>query len=179
MISYFEKGSLVLTNTGYKSIEGLSVGDIVLTQFGDWCRIINTETKNIKDCNIYTIEGKELLPLSLVSGSKVLIKRSTVDTVEWLCAEDVKKGYFVSFTVPQEHEEFEDNLGMFNAYLYPTLQIKNEKQLETNPSFINGRFLFSSINSVTITKSNKDTVMYGLEIENDHTYIVNGAIVKN
>lgn len=176
MNSYFKKESLILTKTGYKSIESLVAEDLVLTQFGDWNKVTNI--KSTTSNFVYEVKGVGTMPLCVTQGSKVLVKKSTVDTIEWMDTQDIKEGYFVAFTVPSDHDTFEDTISMFNTYLHPMIQIADEKQLETNHSFINGRYLFSHIDSVTKVTYNPGITVYGIDTENSSTCIVNGSIVK-
>ena len=90
----FPRGSMVLTDGGYKDIADIQVGDKVLTHLGNWKPVIRTMNNGVK----------ELVKLSLNDGNvirctpnhKFLCRDEMVDCEnagEWVEAQNIGKKY--------------------------------------------------------------------------------------
>ena len=179
MNTFLRKGTLILTrNTNdeicYTPIEDITKGITVLTHWGFWKPVTNIQTTDITEG--YLISGKGMLPTMISKDSKILIKNSIVDTIEWREIDKVKDSNFSAFVLPREHDNIEDKEERFNYYLVDSLKIQDEKEIDGYHSFINGSYLFRKIDNVKSTSIDKET-FYGLEIEEENTFIANGMIV--
>ena len=172
--TYLAKGTLIYTQNGYVPIEDITINTTVLTHWGFWKEVIAIDKKTVT--NFYSISGKGMLPTLITPESKILIKNSIVDTLDWREINKVTDSVFSSFVIPKEHEDVDDEIELFNNYLLDDLRINDEKEIDKYYAFINGGYLFRKVTSNELTIVH-ETECYGIEVAGEKSYIANGLIV--
>lgn len=94
------KGSLILTRTGYKSIEDIQIGDMVLTHKGNWKPVIAKKCTGIR--NVVQVKAQGVPNLIVTPDHKIWTRKpyqvrakdylSTTDP-EWIEAENINKAW--------------------------------------------------------------------------------------
>lgn len=102
------KGSLVLTDNGYKPIQDVQVGDMVLTHKGRWRPVLvmqNTGVRPVVNLSAQGVPGLKLTPDHKLWARKSnwVRERDGAERVEpdWIPAEDMGNGY-VNLKLPPE-----------------------------------------------------------------------------
>lgn len=94
----FIGGTKVLTKDGYRNIEDISVGDIVLTHRGNWKKVIEKMTiqasKSIKINDIECTPNHEFYVLHK-KFSKIVNDNNIHEYAQWVCAEDLTEEYLL------------------------------------------------------------------------------------
>lgn len=101
------RGSLILTREGYKPIENVKVGDLVLTHKGNWKPVIGKACTGVKD----TIQTKAVGVPNLITTpdhkmwarmSKYVRKKDgmRIAEPEWVEAKDLPNGGYVNLKLP-------------------------------------------------------------------------------
>lgn len=96
----FVKGTKVITKTGYKNIEDIRVGDIVLThqnRFMPVDRIGGTLKQNI-----YRLKAQGFLPIDCTEYHPFYCKKDRLSPPEKVKLKDIKNGYFVGSHINNE-----------------------------------------------------------------------------
>jgi site-specific DNA-cytosine methylase len=111
----FVKGTKVLTNLGYKNIEEIEVGDLVLTHMGRYKKVLkiggnqNKEIWNVKAQGLFNIETTENHPFYVRKSYRVkdwddkLGFRRFKDP-EWKRVKDLEKGDYLGIPILQKEE---------------------------------------------------------------------------
>lgn len=172
--TYLGKGTLIYTQEGYVPIEEISENTLVLTHWGFWKEVTATEKKVFS--SFYNISGKGMLPTIVTPETKILIKNSIVDTLDWRGINKVTDSVFSSFVIPKEHEDINDEVELFNTYLMEELKINDEKEIDKYYAFINGGYLFRKVTSNELI-STLSQECYGIEVAGEKSYVANGMIV--
>jgi hypothetical protein len=172
--TYLTKGTLIYTQKGYIPIEDITINTPVLTHWGFWKEVTAIDKKTTT--SFYRISGKGMLPTLITPESKILIKNSIVDTLDWREINRVTDSVFSSFVIPKEHEDNDDEIELFNNYLLDELKIKDEKEIDKYYAFINGGYLFRKVISNELITT-AETECYGIEVAGEKSYIANGMIV--
>lgn len=95
----FTEEALVLTLNGYKQINTIKIGDIVLTHTGQWKRVINVGSKSSKITKVLLNTGLEI---ETTSNHPFYIKDKKDSEPYWKEAKDLSKTSYNSFVVQQE-----------------------------------------------------------------------------
>lgn len=111
----FVEGTLVFTNDGYKPIEKVEIGDVVLTHANNWEKVTNTminETNKlfkIKTMPSETIHCTANHPFYVRRKNKLQDnntgkRRREFDKPEWVKAKDLTRDYYVGTAINQKSE---------------------------------------------------------------------------
>lgn len=99
----FPAGTLILTTDGYRPIEDIAVGDVVLTHTGTW-RAVNQTMNRVADHTL-TVATAYLPPLVTTNEHPFYTLSNPNNTCErtptWVAAEDLRPGALVGQTVPK------------------------------------------------------------------------------
>ena len=71
----FVKGTNILTNTGYKEIENIKVGDVVYTKDGNWKKVLRVGSDGEK--SVYQLSAMGILPLICTSNHPFWVRNKT------------------------------------------------------------------------------------------------------
>lgn len=169
----FVKGTKVYTNTGYKNIEDISIGDSVLTHTGKFQKVIKIGNKFSDD--IYELKAQGILNTRVTGNHPYYIRTSKQ---KW---NNAGRSYDRVFTNP-EWKSVKDITK--NDYIGIPLQLyfKNEGRLlnvfeKHNSGTIIDDIIWLPVR--TIKKLDYPSQVYNLEVENDNSYTANNAIVHN
>lgn len=95
----FTSDALVLTLNGYKNIDKIKIGDIVLTHTGNWKKVINVGSKSSKITKVSLVTGIEI---NTTSNHPFYTKRDLNESPIWTEAKDLNPEIYNSFVVQQE-----------------------------------------------------------------------------
>jgi site-specific DNA-cytosine methylase len=112
----FTRGTRILTIDGYKPIESISVGDIVLTHKRNWKRVKSIMVR--KNAPVFRLEAQGSLPIFVTKEHPFWArKRSFVwnkrerkyqrffSNEKWIEVKNLTKDYFISQTTPSRRRE--------------------------------------------------------------------------
>lgn len=98
----FVKGTKVLTKNGYKNIEDIKVGDMVLTHRNRYMPVAKTGGENNK--NIYSLRVQGFLKTECTDYHPFYCKKTRVSEPEKIKLKDIKKGYYIGSHINKESE---------------------------------------------------------------------------
>lgn len=96
----FVKGTKVLTDNGYKNIEDVKVGDMVLTHKNRYMPVINIGGEHNKD--IYSLRVQGFLKTECTDYHPFYCKRNKNSKPEKIKLKDIKKGYYIGSHINNE-----------------------------------------------------------------------------
>lgn len=96
----FVKGTKVLTDNGYKNIEDIKVGDMVLTHKNRYMPVINIGGEHNKD--IYSLRVQGFLKTECTDYHPFYCKRNKNSKPEKIKLKDIKKGYYIGSHINNE-----------------------------------------------------------------------------
>lgn len=107
------RGSLVLTRTGYKPIEKVAVGDLVLTHKGRWRPVLATVCNGVRECVQMHAQGVPNLKLTpdhqvyTRSGIGTHSRQNAIKSEPTWMRADQTIGHYVQMPLPPiEHDQF-------------------------------------------------------------------------
>lgn len=95
----FVKGTLILTDKGYKEIQNIRVGDRVLTHMNRFCVVEKVGHKPSND--IYEVTSG-YTPSLLCTGNHPFYARKRDSSPEWIEAENLPRGRYVGYAINNE-----------------------------------------------------------------------------
>ena len=98
----FIKGTKVLTKDGYKNIEDIKIGDMVLTHRNRYMPVIRTGGENNK--NIYSLRAQGFLKTECTDYHPFYCKKTRMSEPEKIKLKDIKKGYYIGSHINKESE---------------------------------------------------------------------------
>ena len=147
----FIAGTKVLTKQGYKSIEDIQPGELVLTHDNTW-QLVNEAMSREYDGDLYEIRGADLYePIMCTPNHKFLTNKN-----EWKAIED--------FQIESDGREDIDKLTTSHI-----IQEFDKESMDTTHIKINE----------IIVHPNQKCLVYNLSVENNHSYMVNGVFGHN
>lgn len=90
----FVKGTNILTNTGYKEIENIKVGDVVYTKDGNWKKVLRVGSDGEK--SVYKLSAMGILPLICTSNHPFWVRNKIA-----IWNNDLRR-YEYSFDIPKK-----------------------------------------------------------------------------
>lgn len=96
----FVKGTKVLTDNGYKNIEDIKVGDMVLTHKNRYMQVVNIGGEHNKD--IYSLRVQGFLKTECTDYHPFYCKRNKNSKPEKIKLKDIKKGYYIGSHINNE-----------------------------------------------------------------------------
>ena len=96
----FVKGTKVLTDNGYKNIEDIKVGDMVLTHKNRYMPVVNIGGEHNKD--IYSLRVQGFLKTECTDYHPFYCKRNKNSKPEKTKLKDIKKGYYIGSHINNE-----------------------------------------------------------------------------
>ena len=195
----FPAGTLVLTETGYKPIEDIHVGDMVLTHKNRWKSVTavgnrQAETIILKgNCTLETTRNHPIY--SVVLGDTELEHKSE----QWVRAEDMLGRYWATpRLISKDHRVFADTYEAHEmtksvalAYRYYLEYHKFDSELvgidgtyracvSVTPSIqFDGLNHLSWYKVTSIEPTNQVKTVYNISVEEDESYIADSIVVHN
>jgi SWI/SNF-related matrix-associated actin-dependent regulator 1 of chromatin subfamily A len=151
------EGQLIMTDSGYKKIEDIQIGDKVYTHLGNFKKVINIHThleikKTRIDINSFGFNEK----LSLTEDHKVFVYNTEKKHFEWVEA---------------------INLNIFKHKL--TLKLNKQRINEKEYLEVDDYILYP-IKNINISQAKKgEERVYDLSVEDDNSFVVGGYNVHN
>ena len=96
----FVKGTKVLTDNGYKNIEDIKVGDMVLTHKNRYMPVVNIGGEHNKD--IYSLRVQGFLKTECTDYHPFYCKRNKNSKPDKIKLKDIKKGYYIGSHINNE-----------------------------------------------------------------------------
>ena len=96
----FVKGTKVLTDNGYKNIEDIKVGDMILTHKNRYMPVVNIGGEHNKD--IYSLRVQGFLKTECTDYHPFYCKRNKNSKPEKIKLKDIKKGYYIGSHINNE-----------------------------------------------------------------------------
>lgn len=96
----FVEGTKVLTENGYKNIEDIKVGDMVLTHKNRYMPVVNIGGEHNKD--IYSLRVQGFLKTECTDYHPFYCKRNKKSNPEKVRLKDIKKGYYIGSHINNE-----------------------------------------------------------------------------
>lgn len=158
----FTKGAFVLTKEGYKAIEDIRVGDEVLTHLGRFRKVLRIGNKKSNELVDVYFDGCKKITCTADHPFPLLTATYKED-----------KGFVADNPVLMP---IKDGVGKF-AQRLATPEF-DSGVTKDNASFNYGDYECIKVNKVEPLVGKTDTV-YNIEVEEDHTYIVNGIVTHN
>lgn len=175
----FVAGTQVLTESGYKTIESVTLEDRLLTHTGSFQRILNLQRKT----------GTPTLRILRVAGRTDSIQcteehpfytRRRNDVADWLPARDLTTYHYVGMPVKAKNDK-----SAGGALEVQRQQLKrgllyavDGTSLDASVAFIDGGYAWFKIESNETIVGTLQTV-YNFEVEKDNSYCVENTIVHN
>lgn len=153
----FVAGTLVLTQEGYKPIENVKVGDMVLTHKNRYRKVLKVGNKVSLD--LYEITGDAFDTIICTGNHPFYIRRNNGDLFsqpEWLAAELLTKETYVG--IPKT--------------------IFDSKDINADGTIIIDNTMWCQLKSRKALLG-EWAIVYNIEVEEDNSYTANGAIVHN
>lgn len=95
----FVAGTLILTDKGYKPIEDIIEGDIVLTHKGNWKPV--TRTMQRDNAEIWCIKGFGILPTFTTAEHPYYVRRKGEKTSRWLQIRELSNEFYTTMVLPE------------------------------------------------------------------------------
>ena len=183
----FQGDALVHTLEGMKLLKDVQVGDFVITEDGKFNKVLNTFCYNIEEpmLQIKHLYGTDkYYPTICTLDHKILIYRN--NRREWIEAQNINKNDYVC--VPKI--KFEDKeLKIIDLNNYNDFGYKVDKEYiyeEYNGGNIrynkkikeDNDYYYLPIKELKMIEKSP-TKVYDLEVENNHSYLINNMIVHN
>lgn len=96
----FVEGTKVLTENGYKNIEDIKIGDMVLTHKNRYMPVVNIGGEHSKD--IYSLRVQGFLKTECTDYHPFYCKRNKKSNPEKIRLKDIKKGYYIGSHINNE-----------------------------------------------------------------------------
>lgn len=158
----FVAGTLVLTDKGYQPIETIPQGTLVLTHTNTYKKV-KVAMKKLRADNIYQLETYQSPTTYLTAEHPVYVRtklqNGELSTPEWVEAQNLTTDHLVG--IPSNHQGHA-------LYDYTKEDINILKE---------GEFYWKPL--IKLSKSGRVEDVYNLEVETDHSYVVNDMIVHN
>lgn len=158
----FVAGTLVLTDKGYQPIETIPQGTLVLTHTNTYKKV-KVAMKKLRADNIYQLETYQSPATYLTAEHPVYVRtklqNGELRTPEWVEAQNLTTDHLVG--IPSNHQGHA-------LYDYTKEDINILKE---------GEFYWKPL--IKLSKSGRVEDVYNLEVETDHSYVVNDMIVHN
>lgn len=100
----FVRGTKVLTSTGYKNIEDIKVGDMVLTHKNRYMPVVNIGGEHNK--KIYSLRVQGFLKTECTDYHPFYCKRNKKSKPEKIRLKDIKKGYYIGSHINNESKNY-------------------------------------------------------------------------
>ena len=110
----FVAGTKVYTSTGYKNIEDVKIGDMVLTHKNRYMPVVNIGGENNKE--IYSMKIQGFLELQCTDYHPFYCKKSKTSNVEKIILKDINNGYYLGSHINTK-EENEYNLSNEDCWI--------------------------------------------------------------
>jgi DNA (cytosine-5)-methyltransferase 1 len=146
----FVAGTLVLTNSGYKNIEDVSLEDKLLTHTGKFQKILNLQSKSYTG-KLYHISVKQVIICT--EEHPFYVRKENAEPV-WKKASEITNDYY--FGMVKDMCSINENLGCF----------------------IEGKYIWFKLQNIKI-EDTVNTPVYNFEVEEDNSYIVQNVIAHN
>lgn len=147
----FVSGTLVLTNSGYKKIEDVSLEDQLLTHTGKFQKILNLQSKSYTGKLYHISVTKDTI---ICTEEHPFYVRKENEEPEWKKASEITKDYY--FGMVKDMCSVNEILGCF----------------------IEGKYIWFKLQNIKI-EDTVNTPVYNFEVEEDNSYIVQNVIVHN
>ena len=183
----FQGDALVYTLEGMKLLKDVQVGDFVITEDGKFNKVLNTFCYNIEEpmLQIKHLYGTDkYYPTICTLDHKILIYRN--NRREWIEAQNINKNDYVC--VPKI--KFEDkelkiiDLNNYNDFGYKVdkeyiYEEYNDGNIRYNKKIKeDSDYYYLPIKELKMIEKSP-TKVYDLEVENNHSYLINNMIVHN
>lgn len=158
----FVAGTLVLTDKGYQPIETIPQGTLVLTHTNTYKKV-KVAMKKLRADNIYQLETYQSPTTYLTAEHPVYVRtklqNGELSTPEWVEAQNLTTNHLVG--IPSNHQGH----ALYDYTKEDTNILKD------------GEFYWKPL--IKLSKSGIVEDVYNLEVETDHSYVVNDMIVHN
>ena len=152
----FTAGHLILTDTGYKDISEIQIGDMVLTHMNRYrsvTRLYQHQSETVKlkimGCPEFTVtENHPFL-------ARIKSKTGKFSESEWVRVGDMNT----------------------NTYCAIHLHIAEKEMIHAENFYIDNNIFWTPFKSMA--KTGRSETVYNIEVEEDHSYTVNNCIVHN
>lgn len=183
----FQGDALVHTLEGMKLLKDVQVGDFVITEDGKFNKVLNTFCYNIEEpmLQIKHLYGTDkYYPTICTLDHKILIYRN--NRREWIEAQNINKNDYVC--VPKI--KFEDkelkiiDLNNYNDFGYKVdkeyiYEEYNDGNIRYNKKIKeDSDYYYLPIKELKMIEKSP-TKVYDLEVENNHSYLINNMVVHN
>jgi len=166
----FVEGTLVLTNTGYKKIEDVSLEDKLLTHTGNFQKILNLQRKGYTG-KLYYINVKSHDKTIICTEEHPFYVRKKDGIAHWKNASELTNEYYFGMVI---------NASNITKHTSSIIQdCLTKVNIENNDSFIDGNYVWFKLTKEIEIKETNKTPVYNFEVENDNSYIVQNVIVHN
>lgn len=204
----FTKGTLVLTIDGYKEIEEINEGELVLTHNKRYRKVLTTMNKYAKD--IYIVKTEMGDPIKCTGNHPFYARKEDngiLGTTEWVDAKDLDNTYYVGCPIDTEiikktieSRPYEDVMKLSKAKGYEksyNLMRLYKTGFKTTSVLMNidgyewcqiremdkRNFIYQDgfiwVKVVDIFMSHYNDYVYNLEVEEDNSYVVQNITVHN
>ena len=146
----FVSGTLVLTNSGYKKIEDVSLEDQLLTHTGKFQKILNLQSKSYTGKLYHISVTKDVI---ICTEEHPFYVRKENGEPEWKKASEITN---------------DDYFGM----------VKDMCSIKIPSFFIEGKYIWFKLQNIKIEHT-VNTPVYNFEVEEDNSYIVQNVIAHN
>ena len=153
-ISCLETGTLVLTSNGYKEIQDLVIGDLVVTHWGKLRPVLNVWSRQTKS-DLYKIET-EHTTLNITGNHPVYTSRG-----EWVLVDNLDP-YIHELVITKRDSDY---------------FVSNKAKAESLSLPLNGVWEITS--NYTVTPQTRETTVWDIEVDGDHSFIAQGVVVHN
>jgi len=166
----FVEGTLVLTNTGYKKIENISLEDKLLTHTGNFQKILNIQRKEYTG-KLYYINVKSHDETIICTEEHPFYVRTKDGIAHWIKASELNNDYYFGMVI---------NASNITKHTSSIIQdCLTKVNIESNDFFIDGDYVWFRLTKNIEIKETIKTPVYNFEVENDNSYIVQNVIVHN
>ena len=100
----FVKGTKVLTECGYKNIEDIKVGDMVLTHKNRYMPVVNIGGEKNKE--IFSLRVQGFLKTKCTDYHPFYCKRTKMSKPEKIKLKDIQKGYYIGSHINKKSDNF-------------------------------------------------------------------------
>lgn len=203
----FEKGTLVLTENGYKEIESITEGEYVLTHNKRYKKVISTMCKYAD--NTYIIKTNISDPIRCTGNHPFYVrkkKNGELETPQWVEAKNLNESYFVGCPIDTEtkknivsksykdieklskKEAYDRTYNLMSLYktgfrtTYASMNTSDEEyyqisEMDRKDFIYQDGFIWVKIKNIFMSHYNDN--VYNLEVEEDNSYVVQNITVHN
>ena len=172
----FVAGTLITTERGLIPIEDISIFDKVLTHTGEWKNVVTPMRRTHKGKMVY-LRTMMMDSIRCTANHPFYARRMkrvghegkrTFLAPEWIHAEDLTQEYYLGMPINNKSELPKWEGVSFNQWGHDRKQDK---------AFVEDGFVWYPIREISAYED--ECEVYNLEVDQDHSYVANNAIVHN